>query len=57
VAKNLIEGYGSGSFEYGDKITDQFMLDNNKLQSEFQIEIKKNYMNELRMIGENLCKI
>ena len=57
VAKNLIEGYGSGSFEYGDKITDQFMLDNNKLQSEFQIEIKKNYMNELKMIGENLCKI
>jgi nucleoside-diphosphate-sugar epimerase len=57
VAKNLIEGYGSGSFEYGDKITDQFMLDNNKLQSEFQIEIKKNYTNELKMIGENLCKI
>jgi nucleoside-diphosphate-sugar epimerase len=57
VAKNLIEGYGSGSFEYGDKITDQFVLDNNKLQSEFHIEIKKNYTNELKMIGENLCKI
>ena len=57
VAKNLIEGYGSGSFEYGEKIIDQFVLDNNKLQSEFNIKITKNYMNELRMIGENLCKI
>ena len=57
MAKNLIEGYGSGSFEYGEKIIDQFVLDNNKLQSEFNIKITKNYTNELRMIGENLCKI
>ena len=57
VAKNLIEGYDSGSFEFGDKITDQFVLDNNKLQSEFNIKITKKYTNELKMIGENLCKI
>ena len=57
VAKNLIEGYGSGSFEYGEKIIDQFVLDNNKLQSEFNIKITKKYTNELKMIGENLCKI
>lgn len=58
VPLNLIEGYQKGTFSCtGIDKKDQFVLDNQKIKKELDLEINIDFDNHIRNIGKKLCKI
>lgn len=57
IPKLLILGKKSGSFVDGKEISDQFILRNDLLCKEFEIDVRKDYTQEIFDLGRTLCKI
>lgn len=57
IPRLLIIGKKSGEFQDGNKITDQFVLDNNLISKTFEVKIKSDYTEDFIEIGKTLCKI
>jgi nucleoside-diphosphate-sugar epimerase len=56
VALSLIKGFGKGKFHSQGEIQDQFILNNEKIKKELNLDIKVDFQNHIQNIGDMLCK-
>jgi nucleoside-diphosphate-sugar epimerase len=57
VARLLIKGYGQGNFiTLSSEVKDQFILNNQKVKKELNIEIDVDFNQHIKNIGKKLCK-